>query len=275
MKNIFLLILLAISFLSSFCNEQLNCEEKFSDSQLLVGKKSAGLYSEENQLLHVFKVDGEKYFIENESITKICFNTGKVAVLTKVENNFSLKYLHNKQYLVSILLLLFIIIISFITIYKKNWLLVFNPLVIIELPSYLTVISIFFIGVIVSYFYEEEFVGSLFYFLLLINFLKFISSNLMSILFKSESSFRVAYSVIFKIFIMIFIAQIIGFLTFNITLINEAQIELLFYLILTIFIISTMHVLINSEKKLRIMHLFYYLCALEILPVLFLIEFYL
>lgn len=277
MFRIFFTVFFLTLLFKVFANEtETNfCIEVTNEKTFFEGKRNSAIYTAENQVLYVFRHKNDKYKHQLTQNNRICFNKNEVKLIKeKPITDDKLFAKRRSIYDLSIILTSYLIFLFFMVIVLKQNFYFFNPLNPSLIPMSLTIPSLVVVSLLISYLSTSSFFSSLFFLLVIMFFIKIINSFIFSSLFKVPNNFVSSFTLVFKIFNIFFVFQMMSSLSFALNFNFYYSSTIIFYIILTLFVIFSLLGINKSSKKVRMTHLFYYICALEILPALFLKEYY-
>ena len=257
-----------------FGQEQLECLSNQEGVITLVGEKNGALYNQNKELLYVYNNDSDEYEFLIDGMSQVCFDPKLVTVKKSIKVAVTKEQHTARKYVLSSILLIYLIVLGGIGFILKSDYQVYNPFTVSHFPFLIVVLLSLLMGLLMSYGIEEMFFGKFFYAFVLLMAVKFLSSKLITFLFGVEENFGVIFSYIYKWFNILFLLFIILLLTFNANIDTSTITNTYFLIFIGVFVFSSLMVFVNSAKNIRRVHIFYYLCALEILPVLFLREYY-
>ena len=277
-KKIFFLLLIFHQL--SFASEQYFCINTENNQSFLSSMVQTGVYSDKSQLIRVIQEGNLNISLsEFPSQKEICFRKEldqSIILLKSISNKESLiSQARNEKYNLSLLLLVYILVIGFLAFLRKiDVKTLLNPFKPYNVSLGSSFALLLVICVASTYLISKKLTDETLFLFLFIFLTKLLSAYLYSLIFKIDNNFSSTITSLFKIlnilFILIIGLQITLLLNFN----PKSVLNMYILLLLVAFVISTLVSFVKSERKIRWNHIIYYLCALEILPVLFLKEYF-
>lgn len=247
------------------------------DFTVIQSSEEIGLYSPNLELLMVTKkhgVDTLNRMIGALGIAVSKKDVSTISILTKEmkdESNLPKTHLEN-TYFYSVILMVYLIIIFFGAISNDNFKALINPLKFTGITFNLTqkILISALISTMFGFFVTKEF------FFIFASGIFIVLASKVIIGFFVDSAERKDYFIypLFKIVNIIFVV----FLALNLLLSQDVNIpismDFMLYVLMVFFVLYGIRDAFLRFKKINLSYIFCYLCALEILPVLLLKEYY-
>ena len=242
--------------------------------------KGQGFYSKELELLFVSPKNNTSYLInkygEIEGVhirEEVCSKIDLERLPLIIENELKERK-RPTQYANSVLLLVYLItLFSFFMVGSDKWR-VFNIFSKAIPNAKESLLLIFLTSLMSSFILSDSFFGKLFVIILVFLLFKFVVGLFLDNYLQLNSNSFMQYNYLFKGINIVFV----GYVAMKLAWFENVNIlifmDYYFYILLLFFLLFSVYHIVISTKKVRLHYLFYYLCALEILPVLFLKEYY-
>jgi len=279
----FIFPLLILISISSFADEKFDCVEINENVATIQAERYVGIYSNEKQLRYVFNRDNHFENFNPLNFDKnLCFRSESNNAIYEIQNtendvseseHLNIKRLEISK--LSILLLFYLLMIGGIILFNKIKITqFFNPFTELSISIELSIVLFLIISVTSSFIISNQFFGKTFYFILILFIIKLLSSYFYTFAFSIKNNFGDITTNIFKFLNLFFILIIALKISSVIQVETKSFLGVYFYFLLFIFSFFTVYEFIKSGKNIRLSHIFYYLCALEILPALYLKEYF-
>ena len=237
----------------------------------LIGEKNSSVYDSDQKLIFVFAKDG-KHTITGYSQNQLCFR-GNVRLAESKRSMSEMEIIdkfNSKKYHTSILLLalvMFYLVFKLILKYDFG----FFDFKAEDRSTVLTTVLLFLITFLFSLLLSNKIFSDVLYLSFGLIIIKLFSSVVMSRIFNVSSDLPYIFNLLFKLLNITFIISV-SIKLLAPSFLENIDLDYSFIIFALIIIVSTIVNFYKSNKKTRSTHLFYYLCALEILPMLFLKE---